>query len=132
VTDIAAMQRDRRRFHAHAATGLLGMIGWPAVAALERLFVPAVIPWLLIGFSLLLTASGVLAIMVQRTFITGPVELEDDNDPHDGVGDALTTPGIHTLDFAPSVTRAVGPYAFLAVGLGFLALSGYWAYAGLP
>lgn len=134
MTDVAAFARDRRRYHAHTVTGLIGILGWFLTPALLRMLVHAVIPWLLLGFSLLLTASGVLAILVQRTFLTGTVDPDDDNpgDPYAGVGDALATPGMHSLDFAPGKTRAAGPYAFLAAGLGTLALSGYWAYAGLP
>jgi hypothetical protein len=129
--DAATLRRDRRLFHAHTAAALIGLLGFIGVLALERLFVAAVIPWLLVGFSLPIVASGVLAIKIQRTFITGPVELDEATDPHD-VGDALTTPGIHTLDFLPSYTRAVGPYAILGVGLVLLALSGYAAIAGVP
>lgn len=131
MPEAAALQRDRRRFHAHTATALLGIAGWLMVAAFHRIIVPAVIPWLLVASSLLLTASGVLAIMVQRTFISGPVEVTDDG-PYADQGDALATPGLHTLDLAPAYTRAVAPYGLFLVGLSFLGLSIYWAVAGLP
>ena len=131
MPEAAALQRDRRRFHAHTATALLGIAGWLMVAAFNRIIVAALIPWLLIACSLLLTASGVLAIMVQRTFISGPVEVTDDG-PHADQGDALATPGLHTLDLAPAYTRAVAPYAFFLVGLGFLGGSIYWAFTGTP
>lgn len=131
MPEAAALQRDRRRFHAHTATALLGIAGWLMVAAFNRIIVAALIPWLLIASSLLLTASGVLAIMVQRTFISGPVEVTDDG-PYADQGDALATPGLHTLDLAPAYTRAVAPYAFFLVGLGFLGGSIYLAVTGLP
>jgi hypothetical protein len=132
VTEAATLRRDRRRFHAHAATGLLGFLGWLAVIGLERLFVDAIIPWLLVGFSLLLCVSGVLAIMIGRTFLTGPADPGDGTDPYADVGDALGSPGIHTLDFNPAYTRAVAPYAHLLIGLCFLALSCYWVFTGGP
>lgn len=132
VTDAETLRRDRRRFHAHTATALIGFFGWLGVVALERLILHAVIPWLLVGFSLVALASGVLAVMVKRTFMTGPVEPEEGDDPYADVGDALGSPGLHGLDLAPAYTRAVAPYGVLGVGLTLLALSVYWAIAGLP
>ena len=72
-----------------------------------------------------------MAIAVGRTFFTGPVE-HDFDAPHGDVGDGLASAGLHTLDLWPAYTRAVAPYGLLGLGLGLVALSGYWAYAGLP
>jgi hypothetical protein len=127
------LRRDRHRYHAHTATFLIGFAGWILVAIFETMILPPAIPWLLVAFSLLLTASGVLAISVGRTFMSGPAS--DDlgpADPYESPGDALDTPGIWTLDFWPSWTRAKAPYGFLGAGLVFLALSGWWALAGMP
>jgi hypothetical protein len=128
--DPEQLKRDRRRFHAHTATFLLGLGGWLFLAAFERLFVAAAVPWLLVGFSALVVTSGVLAILVKRTFMSGPLEVEGSG-PYAELGDALTTPGLHTLNLTPGYARATAPYAVLGVGLVMLALSGYWAFAGL-
>jgi hypothetical protein len=126
------LKRDRHRYHAHAATFFLGLAGWLLVATFETMISPPVVPWLLVASSLLLTASGVLAISVGRTLMSGPAHDLGPADPYEDPGDALVTPGIWTLDFWPSWTRAVAPYAFLGAGLVFLALSGWWALGGMP
>lgn len=129
--DPEALRRDRRLYHIHTATALIGFLGILGIFPLERMIVASVIPWLFVGFSLPIVASGVLAIKIKRTFITGLTELDPDVDPHD-VGDALTTPGMQTLDFAPAKDRAAGPYAILFFGLIVLVLSTYAAIAGPP
>lgn len=126
------LRRDRQRFHAHTATFLLGVAGWLFVLVFHALIVKAVIPWLLVVFSVIMIASGVLAISVGRTFISGPAGDEGPSAPYGDLGDALGTPGIHTFDLVPSYNRAVAPYTILGLGLALLALSGYWAVAGMP
>lgn len=127
--DAAELRRGRRLFHAHTATGLIGFLGWLAVVGFSRALVAAVVPWLLIGLSLVMCASGVLAIRIKRTFITGPAEPGDG--PHGDVGDAMSAPGIHTFDFLPAYTRAVAPYGLFGVGLVFLAVSIFGMVVGL-
>jgi hypothetical protein len=109
-------------------TFFISIAGWILVAAFASMIAAPVVPWLLVAFSLVLTASGVLAISVGRTFMsrsaTGDLGLAD---PHEPPGDALELPAVF-----PGWTRATTPYAILGVGLVLLALSGWWALRGMP
>lgn len=130
--DPEELRRDRRCFHAHTATFLIAVAGWAFVFAFHALFVKAVVPWLLVAFSLVMTAPGVLAISVERTFLTGPAGDIGLTAPHGDVGDALGAPGLHTFDLTPAATRAAGPYTVLGLGLLLLAVSGYLVAIGVP
>jgi hypothetical protein len=125
--EVDAFARDRRRYKLHAATALIGMIGWLGTAALSNMIVPAARAWVLVGFAVLLVVSGALAISVGRTLISKSAHETHGLDLEGDPGDAMSTPGLASLNLLPGATNAMAPYGLLIIGLVFLALSLMWA-----
>ena len=115
------LARDRRLYHLHAATFILGFLGMVGTEAVPQIFVPGVAHWLAAGFAAIFTTSGVLAIIVQRTLFSKRAEDTRGWDFEGHPGDAIETPGLWTTDYAP-FTNATAPYAVLLVGLVCFAL----------
>lgn len=125
--DLEALRSDRRRYYAHAATFFIGILGLVFSLAFGAIVQQWLLPWLLVFFSAVLVASGVLAVSVSRTLFSGRATSLGPPDPYEEDGDALFRPGIWTLDFWPSFTSATGPYAVLGVGMAFFFLFLYVA-----
>jgi hypothetical protein len=121
------LARDRRLYHLHAATLLVGFFGLLASLALTEIIYPRVALWLAIGFAAVLIVSGVLAIMVKRTMFSKDAEDTHGFDFEGHPGDALETPGIWTGNLNAYYTNAVAPYTVLLVGLGFFGFLLFWA-----
>jgi hypothetical protein len=120
------LTRDRRLYHLHAATFIVGLFGLIGAAALSAMTVPRVAIWIAVGFAAILSISGVLAIIVKRTLFSKRAEDTQGFDFEGYPGDAIETPGLWSGDYAP-YANAVAPYTVLLVGLVFLALLLTWA-----
>ncbi|MEM6995819.1 MAG: hypothetical protein AAF721_35240 [Myxococcota bacterium] len=121
--------RDRRLYHLHAATFLVGVGGLVLTVVLAGAFEDWVGAALFAGFGLVLVVSGIAAIKVGRTLLSKRVDEDLPGlDPYDDDGDALMSPGLWSLDLWPSSSNATAPWAVLMVGLVFAALGSYWCY----
>jgi protein-S-isoprenylcysteine O-methyltransferase Ste14 len=127
VDEAEQLARDRKRYHLHAITFVIGLLGWSGIGVLSAIIEPGPLTWLMVAFSAVLVASGVFAIAVKRTVLSKRANDSDDDDP----GDALVTPGIWSGDLWPSFSNAVAPYAVLLVGLALLGFSLIWALRAL-
>jgi hypothetical protein len=122
MDEARALARDRRLYHLHAATLLVGVFGMIASVGLTEIIIPRVALWLAAGFAAVLIVSGVLAIIVKRTLFSKDAEDTHGFDFEGHPGDALETPGIWTTNLNPYFTNAVAPYTVLLVGLIFFVL----------
>lgn len=119
MDEAEAFARDRRRYRLHAATFLIGIVGLTATAASSGFLMPMARVALLVGFSTVLTISGVLAVLVKRTMFSKlPSESHTDSD-----GDALFPEGFESSDLSRRANDILAPYAVLATGIGALVAS---------
>jgi hypothetical protein len=123
VDEAEQLALDRRRYHLHAITFVVGVSGWAGIGLLSAIIETGPLTWVMVAFSVVLVASGVFAIAVKRTILSKRVDDTHDDDP----GDALATPGIWSGDLWPFFSNAVAPYALLLVGVALLGLSMTWA-----
>jgi hypothetical protein len=122
-----AFAKDRRRYHAHAITCIVGLVGLSSSPVLANIVDDRVALWLGIAFAATLAASGALAISVGRTIFSKRAEetkgLEHEGDP----GDAIESPGLWSFDLWPWFSNAVAPYALLSTGAVFVVVLLFFA-----
>jgi hypothetical protein len=114
------LSKDRRRYHLHAATFLIAVLGLLGTLVLAKAVEPRVASWIGAGFAALLAISGVFAIAVERTLFSKRAEDTEGFDLEGYPGDAIETPGLWSTDYAP-FANLFAPYLVLAVGLLFCA-----------
>jgi hypothetical protein len=121
------LARDRRLYHLHAATLIVGFFGLIGTMILDGVFVPRVTIWVAMGFSVLIAVSGVLAIIVKRTLFSKQADDTDGLDFEGHPGDAIETPGIWSGNLSPKYTNTFAPVGVLFLGLAFFGFFLWWA-----
>ena len=77
MNEVKAFAKDRRLYHLHAATFIIGFLGILAAVPMTQIVLdPRVAAWFGVGAAVVFTISGVLAVAVKRTMFSKSAEEE--------------------------------------------------------